>query len=147
MRFDEDLLKHIVEPNGHYSVLTRLRKKLNAVILHLVMRKHNLILDEAVNPLEHGGLNLLQAHIVNLALHQSVHLLKRVQCALVQALAFPDECSSGVPFLLQLVHLRSGHWRVCRAHLLLHKITHLAFLFGLCIASCNTIFGQELFQR
>ena len=59
MRFCEDLLKHIVEPNGHYRVLTRLREKLNAVILHLVMRKHNLVLDEAVNPLEHGCLNLL----------------------------------------------------------------------------------------
>ena len=59
MRFCEDLLKHIVESYGHYRVLTRLREKLNAVILHLVMRKHNLVLDEAVNPLEHGCLNLL----------------------------------------------------------------------------------------
>lgn len=97
--------------NYHDCIVALHRKQLDAEPNHLVLSKDNLVVNELINPVRHGELDLMQTQLVDFVLHESVSLLECVQYTLMQPLAISDELGGIVPVLLELNQIRSRQRR------------------------------------
>ena len=95
MRLYKQPFKNEIDANDHYRVVALLWEKFKTQSYHLVLSKHNLVLNETINLLRNSDLNLAQSDILCITLadrqHESVKLVEGVQHALMQSFAVLDE--------------------------------------------------------